>query len=85
MGSCRDRTFYVATRLARVGRISVATEDFYVVTKLATIESSTAHDRARYAKAGRAHDTGLRAQPGGLGHATECACATQVFYRNRLV
>ena len=41
--------------LARVRRISITTEEFYVATKLATIESSTAHDRAGCAKAGT-HD-----------------------------
>ena len=43
--------FYVAIELARVGRISIATEDFYVTIELDTTESSTAHDRAGRAKA----------------------------------
>ena len=49
------KQFYVAIELARVGRISIAIEDFYVATELATIESSIAHDRARE-KAG-VHDS----------------------------
>ena len=48
--------FYVAIELARVRRISVATEDFYVATYLATTESSAAHNKARRAKAG-VHDS----------------------------
>ena len=48
--------FYVAIEFARVGRISVATGDFYVTTVLATTESSAAHDRAGRAKAGT-HDS----------------------------
>ena len=39
------KQFYVAIELAKVGRISIATE-------LATIESSAAHDRARHEKTG---------------------------------
>ena len=30
--------FYVTTKLARVGRISITTEDYYVTTELATTE-----------------------------------------------
>ena len=51
-----QRKFYVTIEFASVGRISITTEDFYVVIELATIESSTAHDRARRAKAG-VHDS----------------------------
>ena len=43
--------FYVAIELARVGRISIAIQDFYVATKLATIESFAAHDRVGHVKA----------------------------------
>ena len=45
----KTKQFYVAIELARVERI-------YVATKLATRESSTAHDRAGHAKAG-AHNS----------------------------
>ena len=38
--------FYVATVLAKARRISVVIKDFLVMTKLATKESSTAHDKA---------------------------------------
>ena len=44
------------TKLARVWRIYVATEDFYVATELAMIESSVAHYRAGRVKAS-AHDS----------------------------
>ena len=50
------RQFYVVVELARVGRISVVTEDFYVTTELATTKSSAAHDKVGRAKAG-AHNS----------------------------
>ena len=48
--------FYVVIDLVRVGRISIVTKDFYVVTELATTKSSVAHDKARRAKAS-VHDS----------------------------
>ena len=48
--------FYVVIELAKVGRIFVVTEDFYVTTELAMTESSAAHDKAGCAKAS-AHDS----------------------------
>ena len=46
----------ITTELVGEGRISIAIGDFYVVTKLDTTESSTAHDRVGHEKAG-AHDS----------------------------
>ena len=72
--------FYVVIELARVGRISVMIEDFYVATKLATTESSAAHDKAGCEKAG-AHDS---VAPCCV--ATEeamCARQTRLSVRNR--
>ena len=48
--------FYVVIELARVGRISIAIEDFYVTIEMATIENPAAHDRAGCAKAST-HDS----------------------------
>ena len=48
--------FYVVIELARVGRIFVATEDFYILTELATTKCSATYDRARRAKVG-VHDS----------------------------
>ena len=52
----RHSKFYVAKELARVRRISIPLEDFYVVIELATTKSSAAHYRAGRTKAG-AHDS----------------------------
>ena len=45
--------------MAKEGRNSIAKEDFWVATELATIESSTAHDKIRSAKA-EAHDSAVQ-------------------------
>ena len=45
----------MAIELARAGRISIATEDFYVATELVTTEGFVPHDRAGRTKAG-SHD-----------------------------
>ena len=52
----KARRNYVAIELARVGRFSIVTEDFYVVIELATTESFAAHDKAGRAKVGT-HDS----------------------------
>ena len=47
--------FYVATELAREGRIYVPIRDFYVATEFTTIERFSTHNRAGSEKAG-AHE-----------------------------
>ena len=53
---CHDREILCRDRVCQVGRISVATEEFYVTIELATIENSAAHDRVGCAKAS-GHDS----------------------------
>ena len=64
--------FYVTTELARVERISIATEDFVVATELATTESFAAHYRF-----GRPQHCGavLRRDQEGHARATGLGCA----------
>ena len=53
---CRNRAILCRNRVGQGRENSVATEDFYVETKLATTKSSAAHDKAGRAKAG-VHDS----------------------------